>query len=426
MITSRMLYRVLALCCVCSLVACYPGYDPRTPAYPQARATVARSPLFIAEVSSRAPRPLTFGREPTPTANQRVPRFEYLPRQAQKAARRLREGAQVVIQSQAVQVALANLKEPMMLSADLEPGSRDVITTFVLTNTGASAIELDLPKLFHGMNSSGHRLDQGGKIWLTGPSKVTVPAKGQSSVDLAWRTEVYEEDMRLWITVNMPIQESGYVQPTAEGAIFAFGLAEVRQQGVEAKACERAAKFVRETVEDDTVFKPGERFTKTWVIANSGDCNWIENSVWAHFSGEPMGVTRPLALTHAAGTGTALDGDGADDRTAHPWHLSGRLATARPLWRVLQSRVLLADRSAVASGAGCCKEKQAGERIRSPACCMLLLEEAQATMLAHIVVHLFFPALLLRQLVQRLKDILRDLGRVARVLIGRLEHDRSP
>lgn len=43
------------------------------------------------------------------------------------------------------------------------------------------------------------------------------------------------------------------------------------------------------TIPDDTKMDPGETFTKTWRVRNSGSCKWEEDFLFAFIGGEAMG-----------------------------------------------------------------------------------------------------------------------------------------
>jgi len=53
--------------------------------------------------------------------------------------------------------------------------------------------------------------------------------------------------------------------------------------------CNNAALIRDVTIPTGTVFKPGEKFTKTWQIANTGTCDWVYLYHLVHVSGDRMG-----------------------------------------------------------------------------------------------------------------------------------------
>ncbi len=60
--------------------------------------------------------------------------------------------------------------------------------------------------------------------------------------------------------------------------------------------CDQAA-FVSETVPDGTDFKPGEKFTKTWTLRNSGSCSWNADYDVVFFSGNALGASAATSIT---------------------------------------------------------------------------------------------------------------------------------
>lgn len=48
------------------------------------------------------------------------------------------------------------------------------------------------------------------------------------------------------------------------------------------------AVFVSETIVDGTIFKPGEKFTKTWEIKNVSDCTWDTNYKIIYWGGDDI------------------------------------------------------------------------------------------------------------------------------------------
>ena len=59
--------------------------------------------------------------------------------------------------------------------------------------------------------------------------------------------------------------------------------------GVSEEGCMNAATFISETTPDGTIFSPGETFTKTWTLRNTGTCTWDENYYFSHSGRERLG-----------------------------------------------------------------------------------------------------------------------------------------
>ncbi len=67
------------------------------------------------------------------------------------------------------------------------------------------------------------------------------------------------------------------------------------------EGCVNQVTFVEDvSIPDDTVFAPGEVFTKTWKVRNTGTCNWIPGYQLAYVAGDQMeGENRPIPLVLA-------------------------------------------------------------------------------------------------------------------------------
>ena len=61
--------------------------------------------------------------------------------------------------------------------------------------------------------------------------------------------------------------------------------------------CENDLEFLADvTIPDDTSVAPGEEFVKTWLVKNSGTCNWEDDYTLRNTDGLPMGVSTIQAL----------------------------------------------------------------------------------------------------------------------------------
>ena len=56
------------------------------------------------------------------------------------------------------------------------------------------------------------------------------------------------------------------------------------------------------TITDDTNMTPGQQFTKTWLVQNTGSCAWQPGFKWTLVGGNPMGGSS-VALTQAVSPG---------------------------------------------------------------------------------------------------------------------------
>lgn len=75
-----------------------------------------------------------------------------------------------------------------------------------------------------------------------------------------------------------------------------------------AGTCTDSAAFVADvTVPDNTRMDPGEAFTKTWRIRNTGDCTWTSGYTLVFKTGEPMGAPASSPLERETTPGGELD-----------------------------------------------------------------------------------------------------------------------
>lgn len=71
--------------------------------------------------------------------------------------------------------------------------------------------------------------------------------------------------------------------------------------------CDKA-KFIEDvTVSDGTVFAPGESFTKTWRVKNTGTCTWTTAYALVIDSGSEMSGFSPAPLTSSVAPGETTD-----------------------------------------------------------------------------------------------------------------------
>lgn len=72
--------------------------------------------------------------------------------------------------------------------------------------------------------------------------------------------------------------------------------------------CDQALFITDVTVPDGTIFSPGETFTKTWRLRNTGTCTWTSGYALIFQSGDVMGGPASTQLT----TGTVAPGQTVD------------------------------------------------------------------------------------------------------------------
>lgn len=61
------------------------------------------------------------------------------------------------------------------------------------------------------------------------------------------------------------------------------------------------------TIPDDTEMQPGEEFTKTWRLQNTGTCTWNNQYALVWFSGEQMNAPQSVPLSGEVAPGQSVD-----------------------------------------------------------------------------------------------------------------------
>jgi hypothetical protein len=164
----------------------------------------------------------------------------------------------------------------------MEPG-QDFVKTWRVRNGGDTLWE------------EGYTLGHSAERRMSGPDSVSLPRLAPG--------EVAEVSVPLRAPTTRGRYKSVWRPRRPNGTFFDFELfADVvvtRDQAVVARLDE--ARFVADvTVPDGTVFKPNERFVKTWRLRNSGNTTWDERYTFAYFSGTDMGAPRSVGAPTAA------------------------------------------------------------------------------------------------------------------------------
>lgn len=96
--------------------------------------------------------------------------------------------------------------------------------------------------------------------------------------------------------------------------------------GTSATSC-YALTFVRDvSIPDNTQMDPGETFTKTWQVLNSGSCAWEAGFKFQNTGGNAMGAS-PLVLPSSVASGVTFD-------LAVPMTAPNAAGTVRGNWRM--------------------------------------------------------------------------------------------
>ena len=93
------------------------------------------------------------------------------------------------------------------------------------------------------------------------------------------------------------------------------------------------------SIPDDTKMAPGQTFTKTWLVQNTGGCNWDPGFKWTLISGDPMGGST-LTLSQSVAPGTQYQisvpmvAPNAAGESVGTWQMSNANGTffGQPVW----------------------------------------------------------------------------------------------
>jgi hypothetical protein len=70
---------------------------------------------------------------------------------------------------------------------------------------------------------------------------------------------------------------------------------------------ENQAGWVSQSIADKTVFAPGETFTMTWRLKNTGTSTWATDYVLRFYSGDPFGLPDEVLLNREVPPGETVD-----------------------------------------------------------------------------------------------------------------------
>jgi hypothetical protein len=59
---------------------------------------------------------------------------------------------------------------------------------------------------------------------------------------------------------------------------------------------ENKAQWVSQSITDDTTFKPGETFTMTWRLKNTGTSTWTSEYLLRYYSGDTFSAPKEIAI----------------------------------------------------------------------------------------------------------------------------------
>jgi len=126
------------------------------------------------------------------------------------------------------------------------------------------------------------------------PAAAQVTAAAAEVTPTATPTEAPAEVPSPTLTVALPPAEPLLPSPTP--AVTPLALAVGEDPGT---CVNRAALYGTLTVPDGTPFAPGSKFTKTWMVMNTGTCIWGPGYQLVFAGGDPLGAPQELPLPKA-------------------------------------------------------------------------------------------------------------------------------
>ena len=88
------------------------------------------------------------------------------------------------------------------------------------------------------------------------------------------------------VPTNTPVPIPTFAEPTTSSDLVATSTI---ASGAQSASCYGLTFVDDVTIPDGTKMTPGQSFTKTWKVLNSGTCAWEPGFVWNVVSGEAMG-----------------------------------------------------------------------------------------------------------------------------------------
>ncbi|MBT3320715.1 MAG: hypothetical protein HN392_00340 [Anaerolineae bacterium] len=106
---------------------------------------------------------------------------------------------------------------------------------------------------------------------------------------------------------NAPTQEAGNTAPTLSPPTLIPPTSALPTLTPTEDLCNKADFITDVTVPDETVFSPGENFTKTWRVKNIGACPWTSDYDLVFVSGDQMSGASPKAMLGTVAPGDTVD-----------------------------------------------------------------------------------------------------------------------
>jgi hypothetical protein len=153
-------------------------------------------------------------------------------------------------------------------------------------------------------------------LWLAA-CRPTVPTS-TPTLDLnPFRTEVaatvlaqVTRDLALTPSVTPPSSPTATNLPTSTPSLTASpspSATATLSSGTPKAGTQNQAQWVSQTIADDTIFAPGETFTMTWTLKNSGTSTWTAGYLLRYYSGNTFGAPKEISMGREVLPGGEID-----------------------------------------------------------------------------------------------------------------------
>lgn len=153
-------------------------------------------------------------------------------------------------------------------------------------------------------------------LWLAACSP-TAPTNAPTPDLNSFRTEVaatilaqVTQALAQTPSVTPPPSPTATILPTStqdQTASPSPDATEILTSGTPEAETDNKAQWVSQTISDDTIFSPGEAFTITWHLKNTGTSTWTAGYLLRHYSGDTFGAPKEIILGQDVPPGGEID-----------------------------------------------------------------------------------------------------------------------
>lgn len=139
------------------------------------------------------------------------------------------------------------------------------------------------------------------------PSGTSTPANGLTGLDAIQTAaaQTLEAQSGYGVSTQAPVTTQVFGLPTVTARLTSTSFPTATS--TESTPCDRI-EFVEDvTIPDGMAFSPGDTFTKTWRLRNSGSCTWTTEYTLVFQSGDAMGAAASAPLTNSVAPNETVD-----------------------------------------------------------------------------------------------------------------------